>query len=110
MNKTDELRTTADKVKAILQNVPETRNSDMLLYYRLAELHGWENGTDILSSPFGAVICSLKELGLPGFETVRRTRQKVQADFPELAGNKAVTSGRAELEEVFREYAREVSA
>ena len=47
----------------------------------------------------------MKEYGLPGFETVRRSRQKVQADNPELAGSEAVRRKRAKKETVYREFA-----
>lgn len=47
----------------------------------------------------------MDELGFVGFETVRRTRQKVQATYPELAACDKVAAGRMENEKVFRGYA-----
>ena len=50
------------------------------------------------------VMLNLKELGLPCFETVRRTRAKIQAENPELKPSKEIQDFRAELEEEFRDY------
>lgn len=50
----------------------------------------------------------LKELdrrSFPGFETVRRSRQKVQATYPDLAPSEAVGKRRAKNEVVYREFA-----
>ena len=47
----------------------------------------------------------MKEYGLPGFETVRRSRQKVQADNPELEGTESTRRKRAKQEAVYREFA-----
>lgn len=48
----------------------------------------------------------MKELdrrSFPGFETVRRSRQKVQATYPDLAPSEAVGKRRAKNEVVYRE-------
>ena len=41
---------------------------------------------EVMSMSFSAVLWNHKELGLPSFETIRRTRQKIQHDNPELRG------------------------
>jgi hypothetical protein len=48
----------------------------------------------------------MKDYQFPAFETVRRTRQKLQAEFPELSGNREVQEHREANEAVFRDYAR----
>jgi hypothetical protein len=101
MNKAKELRTTTDLVKHILETVPATRNSDTLLYYRVCDAIDSKS----LGLSFGYVLLSMNELKLPGFETVRRSRQKIQQAHPELAG-KEVEGHRMINEEIFREYAR----
>ena len=101
MNKSKELKTTTELVKHILETVPETRNSDTLLYYRVCDAIDSKS----LGLSFGYVLLSMNELKLPGFETVRRSRQKIQQTHPELAG-KEVEGHRMMNEEVFREYAR----
>jgi len=41
----------------------------------------------------------------PPFESVRRTRQKVQAEYPELAACKKVSDMRCEKEKEYRAFA-----
>lgn len=99
----DDLKTTKSLVKRILEEIPETRNSDMFLYSRVCI----ELNDAVMCLPFGFVLLSMKELKLPGFETVRRSRQKVQEECPWLAACKSVSDVRAENEMAFREFARE---
>ncbi len=84
-------------VYLLLSEKPETRDSDDTLYCEFAYKLGLNNET------FGTVFTNRKELGLPPYETVRRARQKVQAEHPELKGNRV--KERQAAEEVFREYA-----
>ena len=56
--------------------------------------------------PFCQVMAHRKELGLPVFESVRRSRQKVQAAHPELAACDEVAAFRDENEQKYRAYAR----
>lgn len=104
MNKREELRTAQNIVRDILETNPDTRNSDTALYLKVCE----KVNPKALDKPFWVVLGSLKELGLPNFETVRRTRQKLQAAFPELCGYTNVEAERVLNEEAFREYALEV--
>ena len=48
-----------------------------------------------------------KYLGLPSFESVSRTRRKLQARYPELAGSRPVQKMRATGEKAYRRYAKE---
>lgn len=48
-----------------------------------------------------------KYLGLPSFESVSRTRRKLQAQHPELAGSHPVQKMRATGEKAYRRYAKE---
>ena len=50
-----------------------------------------------------------KELGLPCYESVRRTRQKLQAAYPELCGSDEVEAQRVINEGIVHDYARSVS-
>jgi len=104
MDKATELKNTSDIVKVILQKYPDTRNSDDLLYLKVCE---YVNGTHI-SLPFWKVIKDRKDFGYPPFESVRRSRQKIQAEFPELASNKVVQAKRTQNEEIYKEFARGV--
>ena len=105
MNKAKELMTTTDIVKGILMEYPNARNNDNLLYIKVCE----KINKKLLGKSFQFVLLNLKELDLPQFESVRRTRQKLQAAYPELAGNSTVEGHRTVNETVFREYARKVN-
>lgn len=85
-------------VKEILKTEPETRNSDSALYSKVVE----KLNKSALDRPFGEVMANLKAMGLPGFETVRRTRQKLQEIDPDLKACDVVQDYRTELEETFR--------
>lgn len=90
-------------VKDVLQTVPEARDSDMLLFYRICE----RLNPRALSMPFGLVLLEMRDYNLPAFETVRRTRQKVQADNPDLRGSRRTQQARDALIPEFRSYAVE---
>lgn len=106
MSKSKELKTTTDMVKHILETVPMARNSDNHLYYWVCAMIGKQNGVDIHKMSMPMFLLHLKEYGFPQFESVRRTRQKIQAEYPELAANDRVEGQRMLNEEVFRDYAR----
>ena len=97
----NEIRRTSKIVKEILTESEAARNSDTALYIKVCE----KLNPSVLWQPFLDVVVTLKENGLPPFETVRRTRQKIQAEHPELAGSERVSAFREELEKDFREYA-----
>lgn len=98
------IRTTANLVKEILQDEPQTRNNDKLLYLRACVKHNEE----ACKMPFSYVLTHMNELELPSYETVTRARRKLQADFPELSANADVEAGRMLREAEFRAYAKEV--
>lgn len=98
----NELKTTAKLVKHILEVDPQARNSDGRLYVKVLEHIG---GIELLTMPIAHVFENQKSLGIPGFETVRRSRQKIQAEFPELAACDKVAAMRCVNEDEFRAYA-----
>ena len=100
------IRGTANLVWEILLNIPAARNSDNLLYSLVCDKRLKEKGLAVERISFKEGLLLQKELNLPNFETVRRTRQKLQAQFPELTGAKNVREARAKREKAFREYAR----
>lgn len=77
-----ELKEIKGIVHAALRERKETRDSDFNLicwvYYKV--------NPDVLGMPFSKVMWNHDRLGLPSFESIRRTRQKLQHDFPELRG------------------------
>lgn len=96
------LNTTKVLVKTILEEVEEARNSDMRLYFEVCK----RLNAHALEYPFAHVILRLEALHLPPFESVRRTRQKVQAEYPNLSANDEVSLYRAENEAEYRDFAR----
>ena len=100
------IKTTHDLVFEILKSTPKARNSDNYLLYAVYSTIGKRYGIDIEHMSVPTFFLHLKEYGFPSPETVRRTRQKIQATHPELAGSDDVEEMRAIREEEFRKYAR----
>lgn len=105
MNQKDLYRT-SDLVKAILEQDKRARNSDSFLYLRVLGVLGLKNGIDIDSMSITTFLLNMTEYGFPPFESVRRTRQKIQHEHPELAGNREVREQRAINEGVYKNYAK----
>ena len=88
-------------VKKVLEEKPYTREDDFALVYEVFK--EFVPNLDDLS--FQDVMINHKEYGLPYFESVRRTRPKLQNKYPELLPSQAVQEAR-KLEEVdYRTYA-----
>ena len=70
-------------VKKILEEHPEARDDDFkVIGYVVKEM-----SPTAMKLNFGQVLWNHNKLNLPSFETIRRTRQKLQHDIPELRGN-----------------------
>lgn len=102
----NDLQTTTALVKSILEQDKQCRNSDSFLYLKVLTEIGKQKGIDIDSMSIPYFLLNLHGVGFPGFETVRRTRQKLQQHHPELAACEAVEGFRMENEAEFRAYAR----
>ena len=88
-------------VKEVLETMPETRADDFKLLYEVYKKLLPE--VDTLS--FKEVMLNHNDLGLPYFESVRRTRPKLQNKYPNLLPPREVQEAREELEEEYRDYA-----
>ena len=108
MSKSRELYTTTELVRELLTNEPQTRNSDIFLYLRVLQTIGKQRGVDINNMPVIRFFLHLSQYGFPPFESVRRSRQKLQEHNPELASNSNVEAQRELNEEAFREFVRSV--
>ena len=97
-----QLNSTKALVKTILEENPKTRDSDMLLYHEVCR----RKNRNVLEVPFGGVILMLDKFHLPPFESVRRSRQKIQEEFSHLAASDEVKMYRDENEEEYRDFAR----
>ena len=100
-----DLKRTTELVKHLLQTIPATRSSDDRLYLEVCKVRC----KPCLQVPFGIVIANRSTYNIPAFETVRRTRQKVQEHHPELAAVPDVEAMRMVNEEEYRAYARKVT-
>lgn len=96
-----------DLVKTLLEIKPECRNSDTVLYKEVLKVVGFANGTDIMNLSVEHFLDNMKLYGCPNFETVRRTRQKVQEQNRALRASEAVETVRRHNETVVHDWAKE---
>lgn len=95
------IRRASELVHKILTDCPDARNSDDALYRYVVEAIN----PDAAVGRFCDVFIHRNEYGLPPFESVRRTRQKLQEKYPELRASEEIQDARAENEQVVRDYA-----
>ena len=88
-------------VKKVLEEKPYTREDDFVLVYEVFK----EFLPNIDDLSFQDVMFNHKEYGLPYFESVRRTRPKLQNKYPELLPPKAVQEARKLEETDYKNYA-----
>lgn len=100
------IKQTSKLVKEVLTENPQTRNSDSFLYLKVLERQAIKTGIPVAEMPLAMFLQHGYEWGFAPFETVRRTRQKIQRECPELASNEKVAQMRLVNEAAFREYAR----
>lgn len=103
----NDLKNVSKLVKDALINHPDARNSDNYLYYVICHDILEKMGLNIDKLSLTNALLNRKVFGLPVFETVRRSRQKVQEHHPELCGTDEAEEARSYLEEEYRDYARE---
>lgn len=101
-----DLKNTTALVKSILEQDKRCRNSDSFLYLKVLTAIGKQRGIDIDKMSVPYFLLHLHGAGFPCFETVRRTRQKIQQHHPELAASERVEGFRMEKEAEFRAFAR----
>ena len=89
-------------VKDILEDNEKARNSDNILYAQIC----YTIKPSVAQIPFGEVMVNLDRYGLPPFESVRRARQKLQAERPDLRPCDEVELFRAENETAYKEFAK----
>lgn len=104
----DNLKNVTRLVRTILAEDEKSRNSDHYLYYKVILNYGAIFGMDMNRISITEFLLMRGDWGIPGFETVRRTRQKVQQHFPELRAKEEVAEMRLMRECEFEDYARGV--
>jgi hypothetical protein len=102
MNK---FRNTSKMVKSILEADERARNNDGYLYFKVLDVCGERDGINYISMTIRDFLPYVNSMGVPNSETVRRTRQKIQACFPELAACEKVEAMRMIQEDDYRAFA-----
>lgn len=72
----------SDIVKKVLAKYPDARDDDFKVIGHVVKALNPE----AMNLTFGQALWNHNKLDLPSFETIRRTRQKIQHDHPELRG------------------------
>ena len=106
MDKRSDLITTKSLVKTILECDVRARNSDSYLYLKVLNNVAANKKVDITFITITDFLLKMSSWGFPPFESVRRARQQLQHDCPELAASKEVQSVKDENETIFREFAK----
>lgn len=100
-----DFKTTTELVKYILTTYPKTRSSDSFLYFKVLKEVGRQRGIDIEAMSIPNFFLNIHGTAVPCFETVRRTRQKLQQHYPYLASSEPVKAVRTANEAEYREFA-----
>ena len=97
-----ELKTIKEQVEYLLKTYPRLRDDDWLLIGTVYHhYYGLSHDTSFLE-----VMKRHKDLGLPSFEAIRRTRQKVQEENPALESSKAKKKERQIAFNEFYDFAK----
>lgn len=103
----EKLNTIKKLVREILEKDEKARNSDNYLYLMVLQNTAMKKQTpfpqDVTLEYF---LLNMSNWGVPPFESVRRSRQKVQAECPHLCPCEKVSEYRAVNEEEYRAFAR----
>lgn len=102
----DNLKTTKQIVKEVLENEPFCRNSDCFLELEVLKIYAKRQGLDLGSMTVDTLYKNRNKWGWPKSESIRRTRQLVQAKHPELAASDPIDSYRLVNEERVKSFVR----
>ncbi len=98
------LQTVESIIRPILERSIEARNDDMVLF-RLVCCECIKHQAFLENTSFDDVMKNYRQYGIPRFESVRRTRQKIQVKSPELGCSPEVRRARRKAETAYRNYA-----
>ena len=107
MKKLKELRQVTKVVTKILEQDTVARNDDSYLY--VSVIKEFENILGLCASDVALEVFLTDPIfkGFPCFETVRRSRQKVQSSRLDLASDKRINELRKIAEQDYRAFAEE---
>ena len=105
-----ELKQLKGFVEYLLREYPALRGNDDVLYLEvLRRVHPyWNNGritTNIENMPIGEFFSERRNMKLPSFESVRRSRAKIMEEHPELKPCEKVQKGREIQREKYHDMA-----
>ena len=100
-----DLRNLTELVKIILEQQPETRSSDNLLYMEVLHRYTAATGKETLKLPVWMFLTHQTEWKIPSIETVGRCRRKAQQENPHLKATSKVQDFRFDKETDFIEFA-----
>lgn len=103
----EKLKSVETLVREILESDEMARSDDDYLYLLVLSKVANKKGDNLWAFSFGCFQLSHRKLGYPPFETVRRSRQKLQRKFPELRANKKVAEQRSDNETTYRQFVKE---
>ena len=101
-----DFKTTTALVKYILTTDPKSRNSDSRLYLKVISEIAERTGINLHGMSVPLFLEQGNDMGFVGFETVRRSRQKLQQHHPYLASTEPVKGFRTANESAYRAFAR----
>lgn len=93
-------------VERILEEDEHARNSDNYLYYIVCKTRLEAKGLSADAVSLEKALLQQDEYGLPPFESVRRSRQKLQAQKPELSASTEVREMRRHRIKDYKNFAR----
>ena len=98
----DNLNSISAIVKYVMEQNPETRSSDDLLYFKVCE----SVNPTYTNYPFCQIMQNIRRYGVPSYKSVERARRKLQREFPELSADDKVEGFRVVNEGEYKAYAR----
>lgn len=93
-------------VRETLDRYPDAWNSDEILYQRIIDKFAADGGYDVRQINLPMLMNGIRRGIFPAFETVRRTRQKIQQHHPELGATEKTRRARAKKEADVRSFMR----
>jgi hypothetical protein len=108
MRKLQELKQVKKLVKSILEVDKQARNDDQYLYLQVLKHFEVVLEIPVLNARLEDFLTNPLYIDFPCFETVRRSRQKIQEQNLHLASDKRIAELRVIAEQDYLEFAREV--
>lgn len=100
-----DLKAVSALVKHFLRQSEAARNSDNELYLLVVNHYCEKMGISLCDMTVLDFFRLVEHRRFPSFETVRRSRQKVQQTYPELAATGEVAMHRNKKQNVYRAFA-----